>query len=112
MNNAQFLAGLKAFSDSIRNQLVADLPCDGFSQFLGVFDDAVKEAIADRTPEPSYTISISEDQRKMISNALFVYPLRPNIPHKSEDVTELQVLFEALPKDEQEHPGVIHGLCL
>lgn len=63
----------------------------------------------------SYTVVISEEQRLLLMAALAaLVPLRaPTYDMSAEDEPHaLAVGLSVLPRDEDESPGVIHGLCV
>lgn len=67
----------------------------------------------------TYHLVIGEEQRQMIIAGLKMVAagFRPvgsiNDPNLvEEEIKDLLPMFEQLPKDEAEHPGILHGFCL
>lgn len=61
-----------------------------------------------------YNVMLNETQRRMIELALDARErsaLIKNCP-TSEELTELNQLVKDMPKNENDNPGHIHGLCL
>lgn len=72
----------------------------------------------------AYSIMINDDQRKILIEALEALQTTPKyinqpMPNKDSSAQEFEQslslfkdMLETIVKDEQEHPGVLHGLCL
>lgn len=64
-------------------------------------------------PTGPYTIQISETQRDMLTAALlaYAYPACFEADDR-EELDLLALMFQKLPEDEAETPGVLHGFTL